>query len=496
MSSRAFSANFAYNLFGALLPIITSLGTVPFYIHQIGLARYGVVTITWILLGYFGFLDFGLSRASANALAKLGHSSSRERAPVLMTALCCNLAMGLAGGVILYAVGHLVLLHVVKIPSSLMDETRNAYAWMAAMLPLGLISGVATGAMESKERFLLSNTLNSISTMAGQVIPLVCAYIFGPSLEVVIPATLLSRLAAVLLMVAVVLKQEWPVSIFDVSLAWAKKLFSYGSWVTISSIINPLLDTSNQLIIGAMLGAASVAIYSVPMTLAQRSQVVATSLARTLFPRNSRTSHEEALATTRKASISLAYGFGMICAPAILVCGPFLHLWIGRNFAEASQSIGQILLFGAWANGVAFLPYGFIQARGMPHLTAKISMIEIVPFFCVLWVLIQLWGLPGAAAAWTLRVTSNCFVLFWLSGCRMPDFLRLLPALVIMLAALLLAQFVALTTLEAIAAAIMVGFIFLATTISIDPLPRELLRKLSQRLGRSRSDITLQRDYP
>ena len=43
MSRQAFSANFSYNVLGALLPIVTSLGTVPFYIHEIGLARYGVV---------------------------------------------------------------------------------------------------------------------------------------------------------------------------------------------------------------------------------------------------------------------------------------------------------------------------------------------------------------------------------------------------------------------------------------------------------------------
>ena len=77
-------------------------------------------------------------------------------------------------------------------------------------------------------------------------------------------------------------------------------------------------------------------------------------------------------------------------------------------------------MFGAWANGIAFLPYGFLQARGKPHVTAKVGIAEIVPFFLVLWFLTTRLGLPGAALAWTLRVTANCIVLHLLSGC-IPD---------------------------------------------------------------------------
>jgi O-antigen/teichoic acid export membrane protein len=496
MNRRAFSANFAYNVFGALLPLATSLGTVPFYIHQIGLARYGVVTITWVLLGYFGFLDFGLSRASANALAKLGHASPGERSPVLVTAFCCNLCLGLIGGLILYAVGHIVLLHVVKIPSSLLGETSNAYPWMAAMLPLGMLSGVATGALESRERFLLSNTLGSVGTMAGQVVPLICAYAIGPSLEVVIPATLLARLAAVSLSYAIVIKLEWPVSPFDLSLDWMRKLFAYGSWVTVSGLLNPLLDTSNQLIIGAMLGASSVAIYSVPMTLAMRSQVFATALARTLFPRNSRSTLQDAIDTTRRATISLTYGFGMVCGPAILLCGPFLRLWIGSHFAAASAEVAQILMFGAWSNGVAFLPYGFIQARGKPHITAKVGMIEVLPYFALLWFLIDHMGLDGAALAWMLRVTINCVVLFILGKCLPQNLWRLLPAVALMAGSLLITRLVPMAEVTAVVLAIIVGLAFAILAYSLDPLAHEAVLNAGRRFGILRQPDLLQRESP
>ena len=59
---------------------------------------------------------------------------------------------------------------------------------------------------------------------------------------------------------------------------------------------------------------------------------------------------------TGRATLSLIYVFGAVCGPAIVVISPFLDLWVGHEFAQASTLVAQILLFGAWMNGVAFLP--------------------------------------------------------------------------------------------------------------------------------------------
>src|ERR1700685_515110 len=97
MKSRTLKNNFAINVFGAIGPLAVSLVTVPIYVRHIGDARYGVLSIVWVLLGYFGFLDLGLSRAAVNALARLRNAPQAARTRVLVTTLLLNLGLGLFG---------------------------------------------------------------------------------------------------------------------------------------------------------------------------------------------------------------------------------------------------------------------------------------------------------------------------------------------------------------------------------------------------------------
>jgi O-antigen/teichoic acid export membrane protein len=432
MSAR-FSRNLVYNIIGSLLPIVSALITVPIYIHLIGAPRYGIVSIAWILLGYFGFLDFGLSRASANALGRLGYATSAERAPVFMTALYLNLIVGLMGSVVLFVVGSFLLRDAITISPDLRQETLAAFPWMVPMLPLGMVLGVPIGALESRERFFLSSLLLASGTMMGQMLPLLFALIFGNSLGVIIPSLLLARLLSVLLTFAIAVRLEWPIRPAGFHWGWARKLFGYGAWVSITGLISPVLDTFDQILIGRMLGAAAIAYYAVPMNLAMRSQVLATALARTLFPRISREGREAGRRIMAHATISLIYVFGAICAPAIFVVGPFLEIWVGHDFAQHARPIAQILMLGAWMSGIAFMPYNQLQAQGQPDLTAKVRAAEVVPFVIGLWLLISVSGLWGAAVAWAIRVGGDCFALLWLARClEESSLLRTMPAVVLM----------------------------------------------------------------
>jgi O-antigen/teichoic acid export membrane protein len=416
MKVRTLKTNFAINVFGAIVPLAVALVTVPIYVRHIGDARYGVLSIVWVLLGYFGFLDLGLSRAAANALAQLRDAPQEARARVLVTTLVLNLGLGLFGSLCLALFGSYLLQHVLGVPDALKPEIAHAFPWIVGLFPLALVSGVGIGALESRERFLLANVLQVSGTSLGQIVPVILAVIVSPSLAVVIPAAVVARALTVAAILVAVYRDEGPLSLADFDRHQAKKLLSYGGWISVSGVIGPILTSLDQFVIGSVLNVAAVAHYAVPMNLVTRSQVFAGALTRTLFPRMSSIGPDEARRLASRALLSLAYGYGAICAPAIILTPFFFRYWIGADFAAVAAPVAQILFFGGWINGLASVPYGLLQSQGRPDVTGKFHVAEVLPFIGILWGLTSAYGISGAALAWSLRCAADAACLFWAAG--------------------------------------------------------------------------------
>jgi O-antigen/teichoic acid export membrane protein len=475
--------NFFFNVIGAVLPVAIALVTVPIYISHIGTARYGVLSIAWLILGYFGFLDFGLSRAAANALAKLAHSSKEERARVLMTSLYFNLAIGTFGGIVFYFAGGMLLPALLTGSESVRGEVEAALPWIACMLPLAMLAGVGRGAIQSRESFLALNVLDLIGFSLGQLLPILFIITKGPSLTVVIPAALLARALSVGLNLGWVARTEGVSQLLVFDRSRFKELFRFGAWVTVTNIIGPLLHSADQLLVGSVLGATAVAHYSVPMNLVSRSQVLSTSLSSVLFPRFSRLNPEEAMLLAKKAVVSLGYGYGAICGPAIVIGSTFLKLWIGTDFASHAAVVLELLLVGAWFNGIAYIPYALLQGQGRPDLVAKLHTLESLPYIALLWFLLNQFGLPGAALAWSARVIADAVCLFGLSRFPLRQLLRLIPALLLILTSYFAAQMIGLSTLEDLLLAGAIFVAFAGFALAFDGTARQMLAVFRVRLA-------------
>jgi O-antigen/teichoic acid export membrane protein len=410
---RSLKRNTLYNLTGSLFSMATALITVPLFIHKIGTEKYGVLAIIWLFISYFGVLDLGLSRATANQIAKL--SDVKDRSDVFWTAILLNAVIGVLGGFALYLLGGFLVRSVLRMPASMRDSTIVMMPWLAIAAPVTTITGVLTGAMEGCERFLLVNSLQVCGSIFLQVIPLTVAFLVGPDLEWLIGAAIIARIITTV---------PFFIGIFRIlpvgqprlpSSKWARVLFGYGVWVTLSNIVAPIFNSVDKFMIGGIAGLSSVTYYAVPERLARQASVFPGALARTLFPRLSAGHHLDAKETARRSLIALIAVLTPVTIVMVLGIRPFLTHWIDPKFAIMAGPVGAVIAVSIWINGLAFVPYALLDARGRPDLTAKFHLIEIVPHLILLWYGLRQFGLVGGAWALVFVSALDAGLLFWKS---------------------------------------------------------------------------------
>src|SRR5882762_6152548 len=79
--SRVLVRNTVFNLTGQSIPLVAALFAIPLLIRGLGTDRFGVVTLAWILIGYFSVFDLGFGRALTQVVAAKLSESCELRAP-------------------------------------------------------------------------------------------------------------------------------------------------------------------------------------------------------------------------------------------------------------------------------------------------------------------------------------------------------------------------------------------------------------------------------
>ena len=382
--------------------------------------------------------------------------------------------------------------HVLSVPADLKGELAQSFPWMVCLFPMTLLGGVGSGALESRERFLLANTLQIVGTSLGQIAPVIAAVLVSPSLTVVIPTLAVMQAVGTILTFVFVYRHEGPFSFRAFDWSEARTLLHYGGWVTVTAAILPILVSADQFLIGSLIGVAAVAHYSVPMSLVIRTQTLPAALGRTFFPRLSSLPRDAARGLGARALEALGYGYAAVCAPGIIIAPVFFRYWIGPEFALISAPVAQILFFGAWINGLSFVAYTITQSEGRPDLTGKLHAAEILPFLGILWVLTARFGLNGAAMAWTLRCIVDAFAMFWVAGISKRDILDAIARPTALLCGCLIAAlFVGSNVRLAVPATVLAGLISVGLAYAYSDDLRQILtiqfaraRSLGERLIR------------
>jgi len=421
--------NVGYNLVGAILPMALGLVSVPLYLQLIGPERYGILSLAWLILGYFGVFDLGLGRAASQCIAALRDASAEERATAFGTALLCNVLVGLIGACIIWPIASVVFARSIEMSPALRAEAVTSAPLLALALPVATIMGVLSGALMGRERFLAINRTSVTSTTLFQLLPLAVAWWFGPKLVLLLLASLAARLVGLVMFWRHCRAEFGPQ-------AWRKfdrrqmiALVGFGGWVTVAGLFIPLLTMADRFIIGSRLGAVAVTIYTVPTQITSRLSPIAGALSNALFPRFATAGKVEADRLTRNGLMALFVLLTPVVAFGLAVMAPVLHLWLGAQIGDPAGPIGRIMLITTWLNVFGQVPFARLQATGAPETVAKANMCEVPFYLVLLWALIAVAGLEGAAIAALVRILFDTHLMQWLAARRFFNVLGVALAL-------------------------------------------------------------------
>ncbi|OBS09999.1 flippase [Acidihalobacter prosperus] len=402
------------NLIGQLVPTVVSLATVPLYLHWVGEVKYGILLLAFTILGYFGAFDFGLGRAVAQRVAGQEDDAANNR--TFWTAAVFGLVIGVLGGFILLVLGHLFFSGLFRIPAQYQEQAVAAIPWLAASVPLVSALSILGGALQAKHAFISLNIGQSMGMVALQVFPLIGVAMGYATIPALVASALLGRLVGVAYLYWSVSRELPFVGLPRIDRREVGPLLRFGSWISLSSVLIPLLTIVDRMVIGARIGAGAVTVYTIPFSLTQRVAYLPLSLATTLFPRFSQLDDEESRKLLHQGVIGLTALLTPLVVLGLLGMRPFFDFWLGADMAIKTVPVAIIILLSVWLNGPAYVPNIYMPAKNRPDLMSKFYLVELLPFLVVLWVMVGLWGVIGAAVAWIMRSAADALFCFLMTG--------------------------------------------------------------------------------
>jgi len=407
----------AYNVVSTAIPLAVGLVVTPYLIRAIGVEKFGILTMAWMVVGYFGILDMGLGRALTQKVAeRIGRNATKNLKSIVWITTLTATILGLVGAALILVSSEWLAYKFLNVSPGIGPQLKRGFIWIAATIPLVLASTSLTGVLEGQQNFGISGGLRALISTLTFCAPVVSAS-YSTDLDVIFFSLFAVRFCSLAATALIVLRSTKKYAGWAIESKEFRSLFQYGGWVTLSNIISPLMVYFDRFYIASALSASVVAYYTTPADLISKLLYLPLALTGVMFA-SFATDWEAHRETVRRRYRKTLFAIAAMMLPAPLIALFFgeklLVLWLGVSFAAQSYQIMQILSLGLLFNALATVPFAYIQATGRADVTAKFHMLELPVYIGLIYLFTNQYGLVGVAMAWTTRtfVDMSLLIIF------------------------------------------------------------------------------------
>ncbi|MDH5632653.1 MAG: flippase [Gammaproteobacteria bacterium] len=427
--------NSFYNMLGLGLPLVAAVITIPMLLDALGTEKFGVLTLIWAVVSYFGLFDLGLGRALTQQLSVSWAKNDSEAADELVfVGLGIMALIGIVAALLMAATAGWITGKLAGIENP--DEVVASVYAMALAVPFIVLTTGLRGILEAKHRFGIINLIRLPMGLYTFVAPVVVTLYISNSLEDIAIALTLGRVASFFAhafycrgLVSI------PASGARYRPGVARRLTTAGGWIAVSNILGPLMSYVDRMIIGMVVSVSAITYYATPYEVVSKLWVIPGALTAAIFPLFSEKSHRHISENSSDFRLSVVLIFGMMFVPTMMLSlfsREILSLWLSSEFAGQSYMVMIVFCVGAILNGLATVPFTYIQGVGQARYTALIHAVQFPVFVVSLYIFSQAYGLMGAAGVWLARIVVDNFLMFLVVsqviGLRIREVIRFIAA--------------------------------------------------------------------
>lgn len=417
-SSRRIGALISYVYMA--VQVVVQLIYVPLLLGSIGQDEYGLYQLIGSVMSYLvsinGVLSAGIGRFYCKYIAE-----GEERKAENSLAIARRVYWGVSVFA-LVVVGLLIAVFRVVYGASFTTEQIEECTAMLVVLGVNAVvtmnNTISIAAITAHERFVFLK-LSSLAVLVAQPFLVILLTRYFPS------ALCVSFVILGMNIICAAVQSLYRRNVLRVGkryFGWdsrlAKALLSFSGSIILVTVADQIFWKTDQLIVGYMFGASSVAVYAVGAQIYQVYMNIGVAAGSVFLPRISELYHRE---HDMSGMSCLFIKFGRLnCMLLLFVLGgfavfgqDFIRIWAGEGYFE-SYLVALIVMVPFTIDLIQNLGLTILQVTNQYYFRGVMYLaIAVVNIFLTV-ALLSIWGLPGAAISTGISMLiGNGFIMNW-----------------------------------------------------------------------------------
>ena len=398
--------NTVATIVSVVIPGVLGLWSLKPLLELLGAETFTLLSFFWVYTSHLGFFDLGISRNLGIELPKLPNG---EKSKLVNQSIRKGFVYSLIGVVVVA-----LLLFVIPIfnPQFSVVFQFRVFVVLLVWVPLAVIQMIMRGVFEASESFISAAVFRAYNQSVLFMVPWVMAFWGYHDIFQMVVVITVARVLSLLPAFYWLMRQY--------SLAVIKKIKDQevvihrnNQWITLSNLSGIVNGSLDRFVLLSVLGAQAIGAYVFAQDFGIRILVLSSSFALVLLPFFSRNQSKLQNHIWVKRGIGLIL-LSHIALGLILFFGQsqLIHGFTNMPLAQDVVDFFWIFLLGITANGIGHILLSALHSHRQLKRPALWHVISAMVYIPLLYWVVQVFGLTGAALLWSVRSVVDTVVLY------------------------------------------------------------------------------------